>query len=92
MSEAAAFLLILNKRCFSIDASIRFSSGGITSASESTPTIRAVWNMPKRLEKATKILFGVEETNSFYVTCILSKKDKFLSKSFNSDALPRKYK
>ena len=34
--------------CFSTEARIRFSSGGMTKVSDKTPTIRAVWNIPKR--------------------------------------------
>lgn len=35
-------------RCFSMEANIRFSFGGISNASLKTPTINAVWKIPDR--------------------------------------------
>ena len=40
--------IIKHLRCFSTEAKMRFSSGGMTSASLSTPTIKAVWKMPNK--------------------------------------------
>ena len=57
ISDAAAFCRILSSRCFSISARIRFSSGGIISASERTPTINAVWNIPNNDERQTSRSF-----------------------------------
>ena len=52
LAEIGAKLGHNDSRCFSTDARIRFSSGGIIKVSLRTPTIKAVWNMPSNERRA----------------------------------------